>query len=93
MAKRKRGKYYNAEGFCEVCGSNPVALHHVKSYGSGGSDDSWNLAPLCVEHHNEIHSAKMGTAQFAIKYHKFETWLIENGWEYDDFTERWTHEN
>ena len=41
-------------------------LHHVKTRKSGGTDDDYNLMPLCRSHHTECH--KIGTSTFVKKY-------------------------
>lgn len=75
---------------CEVCGfyhgSTP---HHVQSVKSGGTNDEWNIIPLCLRCHGEIHT--IGRSTFAKKYPQFRSWLIKNGWEYDKFFNKWFH--
>lgn len=37
---------------CMACGRHGMTeAHHVKTRGSGGGDEPWNLLPLCTEHH------------------------------------------
>ena len=38
------------------CGEPSEPPHHIRTRGAGGSDDSYNLLPLCVSHHREIHT-------------------------------------
>ena len=86
MAKR----YWSDTEFCIVCGKQGVAKHHFRSRGSGGSDSEFNLMPLCVEHHTEIHM--IGPNTMSVKYPQVEDWLHKNGWEYEPYAERWGHE-
>jgi hypothetical protein len=74
---------------CLVCGRRGAVAHHVKSKGSGGSDEPWNLMSLDLIHHNEVHSA--GLTAFAAKYRTVHLWLLANGWEFDDQKRKWTH--
>lgn len=42
---------------CEVCASTEqVEIHHIKSRGSGGSDEHNNLIALCWIHHHHAHN-------------------------------------
>jgi hypothetical protein len=63
---------------CLVCGSKEVDVCHVKSRGSGGGDDVWNLMPLCRTHHAEQH--QIGILTFVEKYLSVAFYLFENGW-------------
>ncbi len=36
---------------CLACGEGPSRAHHIKTVGSGGGDDAWNLLPLCDSDH------------------------------------------
>lgn len=68
---------------CLVCRSFQVDRDHIKTRGSGGTDDDWNLMPLCRLHHVERHAIGIGT--FAFKYPLVKNFLIERGWEvYED---------
>lgn len=86
-------KYFREDWYCIVCGTKGVALHHVKTQGAGGSDHEQNLMPLCIFHHNEVHSSNMGLARFARKYIAVYSWLLNNGWEYDSFSRKWLNGN
>jgi Protein of unknown function (DUF968). len=41
-----------------------IISHHTKSVGSGGSD--YTCVPLCMKHHNEVHTA--GRDMFQTRY-------------------------
>lgn len=86
--KEKR-KNYKSDKPCLVCGENRenmVCMHHIKTRKSGGSDESFNLMPLCQKHHNEIHSS--GTYSFVTKY-RLQEWMMSNGW--IDIGEKFIH--
>lgn len=75
---------------CVITGNFPPNdPHHVKSKGSGGPDEPWNLCPLRHDLHQEFH--KIGISSFAEKYPAFKSWLEKNGWEYNDHLNKWRH--
>jgi hypothetical protein len=75
---------------CVVClepknnkGLEDTCAHHIKSKGSGGPDETFNLMPLCSAHHEEIH--KVGTYLFCKKYSLTAMKLLHSlGWSFDD---------
>lgn len=76
---------------CLICGSTQTTVaHHIKTKGSGGPDEPWNLMPLCWNHHAEIHN---GMSAFVSKYYNAEMFLYSQGWEFDEYQGRWIHEN
>lgn len=77
------------EDRCLISGDRNPDLHHVKSKGSGGPDEHWNLCPLSRKYHTEIHA--IGLSTFAEKYPKFRNWLIANNWEYNPLLNKWRH--
>ena len=48
---------------CQICDSkflhHMLAPHHIKSFGSGGSDEKNNLIPLCASCHFKIHNGEI----------------------------------
>lgn len=72
---------------CRVC-NKPAEHHHVKTRGSGGGDEVWNLMPLCRYHHQEVH--KIGLNKFSIMHGGVKDWLIDNRWE-KDHNGKWRH--
>lgn len=84
-------KNYKSDKPCIICGESRegfVCLHHVKTRKSGGSDETFNLMPLCAWHHTEIH--KIGLVNMAKKNKSIHNWLIENGWEF--VMGKWMHD-
>lgn len=73
---------------CSRITFNGNCLHHIKTRGSGGTDDEWNLMPLCQQCHNKVHAE--GLTKFSRNLY-VEKWLKENGWEFNVFLERWVH--
>lgn len=63
---------------CNLYGEN----HHIKTRGSGGKDDDWNLIPLCRNHHMEIH--RIGPIRFLKKYSKAKEIFAAKGWYISD---------
>ena len=74
---------------CLICGRSEADKHHWKTRKSGGSDDEWNLMPLCRMHHVEVHA--IGATTFPKKYPRAMSWLIENGWTLDTSKNKWVH--
>lgn len=76
---------------CETSFDGFVCLHHIytrKAYPEF-SESKWNLMPLCLWHHNEVH--KSGTVSFSKKYNDANDWLIMNNWKL--IMGRWMHSN
>jgi hypothetical protein len=68
---------------CMACGSLPPNdCHHIKSKGSGGGDDSFNLLTLCRVCHSNVH--QFGDFKFYTKYSHLLPYLDRLGWEFVD---------
>jgi hypothetical protein len=81
---------YKSDKPCIVCNESSdgkVCYHHIKSRKSGGCDSDFNLLPLCLKHHNEIH--QYGRNYF-IKQYRLEDWMLNNNWYY--LMGRWWHD-
>jgi hypothetical protein len=65
---------------CQVCGNNQTDRHHIKTRGSGGTDDDFNILYLCRICHIEYH--KIGASKFCKKYQNIKTYLEDIGWEF-----------
>lgn len=80
------GEVYGAEGKeavkCLICNSSQTDKCHIKSRGSGGKDDNWNLIYMCRFHHTAQHQYgwKKFTEEFPIVGDK----LKEMGWEFNE---------
>ena len=75
---------------CVITGNPPPNdPSHCKSKGSFGDDVSWNICPLRHDLHVELH--KLGATTFANKYPKYKDWLVNNGWQFDEFLKKWVH--
>lgn len=73
---------------CVACRNRRAdCFHHVKTRGSGGSDELWNLMPLCITHHNAIHAK--GTIWMTEKFPGVLGWLQFRGWVFDMFLRKW----
>lgn len=81
---------YQTDKPCLVCKTVSVqrCFHHVKSRKSGGGDELWNLMPLCLEHHNQVHMS--GLNHFANSYNNVRFWLLQNNWYFN--LGKWRHE-
>lgn len=63
---RRYAMYWASHLFCEVCGMETTAPHHIRTRGAGGGDDKGNLLSLCTFHHAMVH--RMGTTLFCRDY-------------------------
>lgn len=96
--KRKfRAKLYNQhlKNYCEVCGVagsdfNPLDIDHVKTLGSGGTDNDYNCMTLCRAHHTE--KGLLAIGGMAAKYPRYLRWLLDNDWYVCELTKKWRHE-
>lgn len=82
-------KYTDPEGTCIACRRKGVDLHHVRTRGSGGSDESFNLMPLCRGHHVVIHNK--GTKWATERLFGVLRWLRKNGWEFNYQMGKYAH--
>lgn len=63
---------------CIVCGAPPPStVSHIKTRGSGGGDDAWNIVPKCGTCHREWEDNK---SMFLLKHSGFAKHLTELGW-------------
>lgn len=68
---------------CLACQENKIIeIHHVKTRGSGGGDDPWNVIPLCQKCHKEWHDN--GRITFVKKYSHVLKYLQTLGWQFID---------
>ena len=72
---------------CIACGRMADCFHHVKTQGSGGPDEHWNLMPLCQAHHNEIHMK--GNTIMVQRYPNLGVWLESKAWDFDEYRKKW----
>jgi hypothetical protein len=76
---------------CGLDGDNMVCYHHIytqKAYPEF-KFEKFNLVPMCQKHHNEIHSSSLRT--MAVKYPGIKDFLVNNGYEFNEFLGKWTH--
>ncbi len=66
---------------CLVCGKTPCDPAHIKTRGSGGVDEEWNLLSLCRAHHTM--QGSMGFYRFSEKFPMVKWALDYKGWEFD----------
>ena len=78
---------------CAACGDcvNQKTFHHVITRGARPdlAEKKWNKQPLCFSCHGKTH--QKGMNYMAQKYVGFKNWLKYNGWEFDDYLNKWTH--
>jgi hypothetical protein len=67
---------------CLICSRNKTDRCHIKSRGSGGTDDEWNLVTMCRVCHSIQHS--LGWFRFAQKHPVVMQELIHKGWTFED---------
>lgn len=67
---------------CLACGKIPSDVAHIKSKGSGGGYEEFNLIPLCRSDH--IISHKLGWARF-LEMHPHVKYALEDmGWQFQE---------
>ena len=72
---------------CCVCGSSPSDPAHIKTVGSGGPDESFNLISLCRICHGTQH--KIGFFAMCKKHPILLNILNEKGWAFNTFGKLW----
>ena len=63
---------------CLVCSKLGVDVAHVKTRGSGGPDEAWNLMSLCRRDHAIQH--QIGIVSFIRLHPTVAAYLASNGW-------------
>lgn len=67
---------------CIVCGKAPTDRCHIKTVGSGGSNDDSNILIMCRDHHQEQH--RLGFVRFIENHKHIMKILTEKNWEIRD---------
>lgn len=89
----KRSDIYNMfkREYCQACGCNgafnALTIDHIKTRGSGGSDEEYNCMTLCLSCH--IEKGQKGVSHMAKRYPSYYEFLIEYGWKFDSFLKKW----
>jgi hypothetical protein len=77
----KCNEYWKIEdnpNHCLICNSVNVDKCHIKTKGSGGSNEEFNIIYLCRVHHQEQH--KTGIVTFVEKYQQVKDEIEAKGW-------------
>lgn len=76
---------------CQPCKNHgwPIDREHTKTRGSGGSDSRENVSLMCRVHHTE--KGMKGISYMAQTYPSYKKWLIDNGWQFDEFRKKWVN--
>lgn len=73
---------------CICCGSTQGTVgHHVKSVGSGGGNEPYNIMVLCHKTHRLIHDK--GLFYVSKRIPSVYRWLDVNGWEIMELQNKW----
>lgn len=56
MSRAQIAAYRETHPWCENCGKPAFCAHHIRTVGSGGHDEAYNLLALCVPCHGFIHA-------------------------------------
>jgi 5-methylcytosine-specific restriction endonuclease McrA len=76
---------------CAACGAKPPSdPDHIRTRGAGGTDDLWNLMPLCRKCHTLKHA--QGLNGLKDKHPRVKAVLIEKGWHYDHVFKKWLNQ-
>ena len=68
--------------YCKVCFETPSEPCHIKSRGSGGPEEHWNLIALCRKCHRTQHD--LGWWRFCQRHSHLLCELKYRGWEFVD---------
>ena len=74
----------------DACGryfQSPFRIEIISGYEQ--INESWNLLPLCKEHHEEVRVS--GLTRFSERRREVTKWLILKGWEYNFYYKKWHH--
>ena len=84
--KKLTNSYRNMS--CIVCESvYQIVAHHIKTRGSGEGDYKENLIPVCFTCHRLFNDK--GLVYMAEKHGEVSDFLINNGYEFDNFSQKW----
>jgi hypothetical protein len=83
-------KYADENITCIVTGRPGAEYHHIKSQGAGGTDEDFNMIPICHKIHEQWH--KKGTLYMAENYSYIREWLLENNWYLCVIRNKWVHD-
>jgi hypothetical protein len=73
---------------CLACGHPPPSeVHHIKTRGSGGGDEFFNVMPVCRGCHQAWH--KMGMQSFIQRHGSVQQYLEALGWELGTVLGKW----
>ncbi|MBX6752743.1 MAG: HNH endonuclease [Thermorudis peleae] len=53
--ERMRRELLQAQPRCRFCGAPATEVHHIVPLARGGTNEPWNLAPVCRECHRLLH--------------------------------------
>ena len=84
-------KYASEDFRCILTGFCGATLHHLYTQGSRPDlrNEEWNLIPVIQLYHDLFH--KRGTAYMAKSFPSVRYWLLDKGWEFDEFSGKWRH--
>jgi hypothetical protein len=63
---------------CVICNRTPTDSCHIKTNGSGGTTEDFNILQACRMHHNEQHT--IGWSRMVYKYPHLAVILKSKGW-------------
>lgn len=69
------------------CDGGLAEYHHIKNFGSGGSNHPNNLIPLCRRHHRMVHNKGLNFMCF--HFYSFQKCLVEKEWQFNDYLQKW----
>lgn len=83
---------FKSDKACVVCGlktDGMVTYHHLltKKAHPESKNNKRVLISVCQNHHNYFHNK--GTSYMASSYPAVKEWLIDNGWTYSEFLNKW----
>lgn len=77
----------SSDKICLICKRPASEMHHLKHRATGGTDDDFNVIPICRYDHVRIHA--IGLKAVASKCKDLTDWLLNNGWTLDGDGRKW----
>lgn len=79
------------QGPCQACGKvTRCDIEHLRTRAAGGTNREFNLWSACRTCH--IEKGSQGISHMVAKYPRFKEMILEKGWVYDDYMQKWWHD-
>jgi hypothetical protein len=88
-SRMNMAKYTPPDLYCIVTGK-PAEYHHIKTRGSGGPDEEWNMIPIS----REIHTlwGNKGNSYMCQHFPQIKSWMVRRGWRCCPVLHKWVYD-